>query len=86
MVRNFRQSHCPQCGRSRWDYGQIQFGCPMTKESFEALRKYATDNGRNWKSKLSLAWTREENLGVELQQARNVVGPSRLHKIKGIRD
>lgn len=74
------QRDCPRCGlRNREHRGM---GCPMDKEMFEAIVKFATQRGRNWRSKLREAWLRGDDVGEELQRVRNVVGPTRLAKVK----
>lgn len=45
-----------------------------------ALKKYISNNGRTWKSKLRHAWERAETEGA-LQQLRNTLGPSWLDKV-----
>jgi hypothetical protein len=46
-----------------------------------ALRDFAAANGRTWKRKLIDAWMRGDNLGCELQQVRNTIGPSGLLRL-----
>lgn len=48
-----------------------------TQEQIDALRHYASENGRSWKSKLNLAWMNGQSNGT-LQQIRNQFGPSWL--------
>jgi len=62
----------------------------LPNEHAEALRLFATANGRNWKSELSDAWMtgnyRAYRLGgadsALLQQVRNNYGPSWLVKYR----
>jgi hypothetical protein len=53
-----------------------------TPEQLAALRAYAKQKGRYWKSKLRLAWLYSNYNGfpqsAELQQVRNRLGPSWL--------
>lgn len=53
----------------------------LTPEQFEALRDYAKQNGRNWKSQLRDDWITGKAYG-ELQQIRNQFGPSWLTRFK----
>lgn len=55
----------------------------LTDEQRAALQRYANENGRRWKSELSLAWStghdeREED-SAELRQVRNTFGPRWLY-------
>jgi hypothetical protein len=50
-------------------------------ETIEALRKFAKENGRQWRYKLCDAWTRGDDLGQLLQAARNTIGPPGLYKL-----
>jgi len=45
----------------------------------EALRQYAREEGRNWKSRLLDDWTNGRTVGP-LQEVRNQFGPSWLLK------
>ncbi|HYE77816.1 MAG TPA: hypothetical protein VEI97_07510 [bacterium] len=79
MVRNYRQSDCIRCGRPNM---ACMGHCKVSEAALNALARFALDNGRTWKQQLRDAWTRGDDVGQELQEARNVIGPSRLHKIK----
>ena len=70
----YGQCQCLWCGRRHGD-------CRVTTEMRAALREFAEANGRTWKRKLTDAWTRGDDLGAELQQVRNVLGPSGLQKL-----
>jgi hypothetical protein len=50
----------------------------LTVTQFEALRAYAKKHGRMWKSSLRAEWENGRNMIAELQQVRNVFGPSWL--------
>ena len=59
----------------------------LTADQLAALRTFADANGRNWKSKLNLAWYHgrySDYNGADdacsLQQVRNSFGPSWLVK------
>ena len=56
--------------------------CPMTQEMREALRDFAKQYGRSWKTELRNAWMRGVDVGSALQQVRNVIGPSGLDRIR----
>lgn len=73
---NFGQCNCLWCGRRAGDPE-----CPATLPMREAIRDWAAKHGTRWKSKLTDAWTRGDDLGPELQQVRNVIGPSGLKRI-----
>ncbi len=51
-------------------------------EQRAALQRYASANGRTWKSKLSLAWStgedEQEPDSSALRQVRNTLGPTWL--------
>lgn len=50
-------------------------------EALEAVRKFASENGRLWKSKLRRLWTSgRDEAGLRL--ARNIFGPSGIDKLK----
>lgn len=58
-----------------------------TEEQIAALRQYAAENGRNWKSALNADWMRASakingEHSALLQQIRNEFGPSWLVKFK----
>jgi hypothetical protein len=54
----------------------------LTFEQEQALRRFARDNGRSWKMRLSIAWSEgrdgAEPDGCYLRQVRNYFGPSWL--------
>jgi hypothetical protein len=54
----------------------------LTDGMIQALRDFASNNGRNWRTELSREWCAGHDLGPELQQVRNAIGPSGLWKIK----
>jgi len=54
----------------------------LTDGMLRALREFAENNGRNWRNHLSQEWSAGHDLGPELQQVRNIIGPSGLWKIK----
>ena len=74
---------CPTCGVMRIHHpGSELYKCPVRKEVTAALREYKRANGRFWKNNLRRAWELNETISQELQEARNVIGPSRLEKIE----
>lgn len=81
MVRNFYQSDCPNCGLRRNGPHRSQ-GCQVTNDMLLAIATFAQRHGRQWKQKLRDCWTRGEDVGSELQRVRNIVGPTRLEKVK----
>jgi hypothetical protein len=56
-------------------------GCPITYEIRRAIVRFADENGRFWKRKLQDIWIKTDSPNAELQQFRNIAGPSRLLKI-----
>lgn len=52
-----------------------------TEAQMAALRKYAAQHGRTWKSQLQTDWM-YSRAGAELQQVRNTLGPSWLVRFK----
>jgi hypothetical protein len=74
LKSKFIQCECRWCGKR---YGD----CQVTMEMRDAIAKYAQENGRTWKRKLSDEWTAGHNIGPVLQQVRNILGPSQLYKI-----
>lgn len=74
---------CPTCGELRTFHpGNRLFDCPVPVAVIDALRRWKATHGKRWKAALREAWLQEEDLGCELQQARNMIGPRRLDKIK----
>ena len=57
-----------------------------TAVQIDALRRYASEYGRNWKSSLLDDWTNGRTVGP-LQEVRNQFGPSWLlsHGAKAVR-
>lgn len=75
---------CERCGQMRINHLPQMTSirdCPVPDEVLAALRIYRRENGKSWKSKLTNAWTAGHNLGQELQQAWNMIGPRRLYAI-----
>jgi hypothetical protein len=60
----------------------------LTPEQAEALKAFASSNGRTWKMKLSDMWANGQDAnqtnGGLLRQIRNQQGPSWLYKLKGL--
>jgi len=58
----------------------------LTAQEMEALRAYASRNGRTWKHKLLDAWMTgadgREPESSRLRTIRNTIGPSGLLRIK----
>jgi len=73
---------CPTCGRMRVHHGERgYYSCPVPATVIEALRAFRRANGKTWRSRLKAAWGRGDDLGPELRQAKEMVGPLRLYKI-----
>lgn len=72
---------CPTCGRMRVHHRAGLYTCPVPPAVTEALRAFAAGHGPRWKSKLCAMWERADG-SPELIQARNMIGPTRLYKIK----
>jgi hypothetical protein len=55
----------------------------MTQEMWDYLLAYRKANGKTWKSKLTTAWSEKPmSVGPILIQVRNIIGPTRLYKLK----
>lgn len=65
---------CLWCGRKR-DEG---FECPVDTTMREQIEDFVQENGPQWKSKLTELWMQGEPI---LQNVRNVLGPTGIHKI-----
>lgn len=72
---NFGQCQCRWCGR-----GRTLDECPVTHEMRYALKVFAQQNGRTWKSQLRHAWENCHDVGI-LSTLRNIIGPTQLMKI-----
>ena len=75
-----RQESCLNCFKPMvtCDFGEQ---CRMTNELKEAIISFADNHGKQWKSKLLALWQKGEDTG-SLRLVRNIIGPSRLHKLK----
>jgi hypothetical protein len=56
--------------------------CRIDTRVRHALSYFAASNGNRWRRKLIDAWARGDAMSSELQQARNILGPSGLMNIK----
>ena len=72
---------CPTCGKMRCHHTRGLYVCEVPPEVTTALKEFARTHGLRWKSALRDAWMRGDDVGSELQQARNLIGPTRLGKI-----
>ena len=72
---------CPACGRMKVHHPPGR-ECPVPVEVTEALRQFKAEHGRTWKSCLRLLWESGQFYSTEIQQARNLIGPTRIEKIK----
>ena len=52
----------------------------LAQAHLDALKAYAEENGRCWKSRLSSDWQNGRSFGL-LQQVRNLIGPSGLQHL-----
>lgn len=74
--------NCPICGQMRvFHPNNDYYTCPIPTEVIERLRQFKAENGVRWKSKLRALWTAGHDDGL-LRQARNMIGPNQLDKIK----
>lgn len=72
---------CPTCGHMRVNHpGANYFLCPVPIAVSAAIRAFALENGKRWKSKLIELWASGRDDGY-LRQARNLIGPFRIYKI-----
>jgi len=53
----------------------------VTEDIMERLVRFSLANGKTWKRKLCELWERGEEDDL-LRQARNLIGPVRVYKIK----
>ena len=74
--------NCPTCGRMRVYHPEGYYKCPVRKEVIEALKAFKRKNGRFWKRDLRELWMQGAEISQELQEARNVIGPSRIDRIQ----
>ena len=76
-----RIQRCPLCGQMRGNHpsGRL-YDCTVPPEVTEALKAFARQHGKRWKSVLCRLWETAE-AGELLQQARNIIGPRRLYTI-----
>ena len=80
-MSDFRHTLCPTCGKPRMLHVRGPNVCSVPPEVTERLRQFSAENGKRWKSILSRLWLRGEDEGL-LRQARNMIGPSGIYKIK----
>ena len=71
---------CSRCGVSHADVREFHV-CPIDDDMLAALRRYAADNGRCWKSNLRADWSADRDLGEPLRRVRNILGPSGIERI-----
>lgn len=90
-MRNAGQKNCHRCGRNSRHFvtqGCPDNRCPMTPEVWAALLRFKAAEGRYWKTRLCGDWsvgcvgTWDRTERALLMQARNILGPSCLYKIK----
>lgn len=74
--------NCPTCGRMRVYHPEGYYKCPVPTEVTAYLIGYAKAHGKAWKSKLVALWASGAMIATELQQARNMIGPTRLYRLK----
>jgi ribosomal protein L37AE/L43A len=75
---------CPRCGRLRAHHREGVWKCPVPREVTDALYEFKVANGARWRSKLKLLWESGKESEL-LRQARNLIGPTSLHKINPTR-
>lgn len=76
-----KSSLYPSCGGTSTDHPVA--ACPLPPEVTARLKTFSLCHGRVWKSRLCDLWVRgEDSRDPSLRQARNLIGPSRLYKIK----
>ena len=81
---SFKSSHgqcaCRWCGKYR-HYHIAE--CSVSQSMRSALAAFAAAEGRTWKRKLNDLWQTANVPNAELQQVRNIIGPSGLLRIPG---
>ncbi len=72
---------CPKCGKLTLYHANGLYECPVPAEVTDALRAFKARRGVCWKYKLRVLWASgaDEDL---LGQARNMMGPDGIGKIK----
>lgn len=80
--RGHRQECCLNCGKPAMlcDNAGGE-DCRLTRDMKMVLIVYADQNGSRWKSKLLALWQSGQDTGI-LRLVRNIIGPSKLHKLR----
>jgi hypothetical protein len=86
--RNYMQTTCIWCGNHR-QVTRCGSVCQKVSPSVRsALMRFAREYGRTWRSVLKKSWesacadVADPAWRALLQEARNVIGPRRLHKVE----
>ena len=73
---------CPTCGCMRVHHpGAAHYDCPVPNEVIPALTEFKRAHGLRWKAALRNLWLTGRDEGA-LRQARNMIGPNRIDKIR----
>jgi hypothetical protein len=82
--RNRLAQSCPTCGRRRSEHRPRGVDdCPVPQAVIERLWEFKAEHGKRWKSVLCELWFQGKDADdCELRQARNMIGPTALYKLK----
>lgn len=84
-MRGRKRIICPYCGGEIKDNHKdgSPANCPVPAAVTERLVRWKAENKTAWRAKLCRAWTnREDESDALLRQARNLIGPTNLYRIK----
>jgi hypothetical protein len=75
---------CPTCGHRRSEHPPRDgHACPVPQRVLERLQSFKAEHGNRWKSMLCELWFHGKDADdCELRQARNMIGPTGLYKLK----
>jgi hypothetical protein len=79
-----RAQTCPTCGRHPEEHlPPGVHDCPIPRSVIERLRSFRAEHGKRWKSILCELWFQGGDWNdCELRQARNMISPTALSKLK----
>lgn len=81
FTSSFGQCECRWCGRRRHDSRECPVTLPMRRALVEFREQQRKAGNRAWKAELQRLWESSVDIGPELRQLRNVMGPSLLAKL-----
>lgn len=81
FASSFGQCECRWCGRRRHDSRECAVTLPIRRALVAFREEQRKAGNRAWKAELQRLWESNVDLGPELRQARNVMGPTQLAKL-----